>query len=164
MFSYVTDKPRWRIDWLDGTAAFWSFVKELLNVHKMQQYALLHSVNTDLDIGGIEWMGIECGVLRLRIWRPENFFVIFVNCITVTDCAVEWHLLQVYSLSQLLFHWTPTVCLSTLMPSHCVTPTQNRMVLVSRRLPVLSAVQSYNYKVQILQVFCIVSNTRVRCG
>jgi len=28
--------------------AFWSFVKESLNVHEVQRYAILHNINTDI--------------------------------------------------------------------------------------------------------------------
>ena len=38
-------------EWFGGTAAFWSFVRESLNVHEVQRYAILRNVNTDIGRG-----------------------------------------------------------------------------------------------------------------
>ena len=70
----------------DETAAFWSFVKESLNAHEVQRYAILHNINTDVG-RGCAWLRaslnertLERALLRLTGSRQLLQYVLLSCC------------------------------------------------------------------------------------
>jgi len=72
--------------WFDGTSAFWSFVKESLNVHEVQRYAILHNISTDIGRGrawlraSLNERTLERALLRLTSSRDLIQYVSLFYC------------------------------------------------------------------------------------